>query len=518
MLVMQHTGSKIDEAARATWVDRILAAAIPADVLLDALEELASRQDTVTQAALFDSVLWRVDVRHYWVFFRMARVYAELGREESSFQMAALAVQMHPEWEASEAPFRTISRHFATLGDARAALDVFERRVRLFPERPLPHRPEVEEPQPAPPLDPPQVDLAAVPAASHRVVEAEQRAATPVRVVAGPLPNGLARLSEVLARDPIDVVELQDGELLVCNDAVAVRDSAGAIRADLSVGADPDSVARRVLDPAGGEPVERHGTEEAVLILDASAPANVCHFLFDQVSRLELYRRAGADLAQALVVGPELRTRLQRAIAVRAGMTRTLGTGRLARVRAKRLWVSTDCVSLQHPAHFGAGWVIEHARAVLGGRGASGTRRLYLSRADAQARQVDNEAELVAALSGFGFESIAPGTMTFEDQLAAFRAPSQVVAAHGTALATIVLCPPGARVLELFHPLGGSWDYAMVATACGLDYAALCGRDGLSDAPELNDPGRADGGAGRFGKRHLRVDPAAVRHWLGAGP
>jgi capsular polysaccharide biosynthesis protein len=171
---------------------------------------------------------------------------------------------------------------------------------------------------------------------------------------------------------------------------------------------------------------------------------------------------------------------------------------------------------VQHPAHLGAGWAIEHARAVLGGRGAAGAKRLYLSRADAQARQVYNETELLAALADRGFEAITPATMSLEDQLAAFRVASHVVAAHGPVLTNIVLCPPGARVLELFHPLYGSADYAMLAAGSGLDYTALCGRDGLSDAPELNDPGRADFGAGRFGKRHLRVDPAAVRQWLEA--
>ncbi len=120
----------------------------------------------------------------------------------------------------------------------------------------------------------------------------------------------------------------------------------------------------------------------------------------------------------------------------------------------------------------------------------------------------------MAELARFGFEAIVPGAMPYDEQLAAFRAASHVVGAHGAALAHIVLCPPGARVLELFHPLYGTWAYAMLAAACGLDYAALAGRDGLSDAPELNDPDRVDLAAGRFGERHLRVDPAAVRRWL----
>lgn len=519
--------TQVDEGARKAWVQQVLASPTPPETLLALLAELDARQDIAMQAALFESVLWRVEVAHYWVFFRMARVYAELGRAESSFLMAAHAVRLQPGWESSHAVFQMLFRGFAARGDAYAAMEVFLRQVALYPERPIADRHEIEPLARALGVRTLAADAGdgtaaaaaagnSMPSVSHRVVDGEARPATPVHAVAGMLPHGLARLSDVLARAPIDVVELADGELLVCKDSAVVRDAAGVVREDLSLGTYPELIARRLLQPSDDEPVEQHEVAEAVLILDAFPPPNLCHFLFDQLSRLELYRRAGADLAEALVVGPELRTRFQRAIARRAGMHRVLGSGRLARVRARRLWVSTECRALQHPAHLGAGWAIEHARAVLGGRGGGGAggRRLYLSRADSPARQVQNEAELVAVLAQFGFESIVPGAMTYEDQLAAFRAASHVVGAHGAALSHIVLCPPGARVLELFHPLYGTWAYAMIAAGCGLDYAALCGRDGLSDAPGLNDPGLVDLAAGRFGERHLRVDPEAVRQWL----
>ncbi len=387
---MPPAPSEIDETARKDWVERIIAAPQPEDVLLKALEELDAGQDIATQAALFEAVLWRAEVRHYWVYFRMARVYAELGREEASFQMAAQAVRLHPDWDASHAPFQIMFRFFARRGDARAALDVFLRQIGYFPEKPIAQRGEVEpllralgvDPQAKPEPPPAPAPAPASPRLAHRVVEAEPRPPTPVRVAEGAVPHGLAKLGDVMQRADIDVVELPDGELLVCNDTVVVRAADGAIQADLSVGDFPELIARRVAEPAAGEAVEQHAVEQAVLILDAFPPPNLCHFLFDQIARLELYRRAGADLTRALVVGPELRTEYQRILAKRAGIGQALGTARLARVRARRLWVSTDCRALQHPAHYGAGWAVEHARAVLGGRGGSFGRRLYLSRVE----------------------------------------------------------------------------------------------------------------------------------------
>ena len=101
----------------------------------------------------------------------------------------------------------------------------------------------------------------------------------------------------------------------------------------------------------------------------------------------------------------------QREMLRRAGVTAYLGTDRIARVRARRLWVSCNCRSLYHAAHLGAGWAIEFIHQTLGGRGSKGWRRLYLSRADAAVRHVVNENEVVALLEPRGFEVIMPGRM-----------------------------------------------------------------------------------------------------------
>ncbi len=508
---MTPNAAATDDAARAAWVTRILAVPNPAETLLLALEELDATQDIATQAALFESVFWRADIRHYWVFHRMSRVYAELGRDEAAVMLAGFAAQMQPEWVPTSQPYRALFRDFVGRGMAGVALDVFERQTRFHPEKPIAERHEVEPLLRALGQEAPVAPAGSSRRRDHRVVAAEQRVGTPIRAGLGPVPHGLHALTRPMARDAIDVVELADGELLICHDAVVVCDGNGVVQPDLSVCAYPELVRRRF---AAEAEMERHEVSEAVLILDAFPPPNLGHFLLDQVNRLELYRRAGADLSRALVVGPALRTAYQHEIAARAGISAMLGTDRMGRVRARNLWVSSECRALQHPAHLAAGWAIEHARAVLGGRGTVGRRRLYVSRADAATRRVLGEEALGAALSARGYETIVPGHMPYREQLECFRTASHVVAAHGAALAHLVLCPPGTHVLELFHPLYGSWAYAMLAEACGLDYEALVGRDGVSDAPELNDPALVDLGAGLFGERHMRVAPERLEAWL----
>ena len=132
-------------------------------------------------------------------------------------------------------------------------------------------------------------------------------------------------------------------------------------------------------------------------------------------------------------------------------------------------------------------------------------------------RRIVNEAEVIALLEPYGFEAIIPGQMPYAAQLAAFRQASQVIAPHGAALTHIVLCPPGAQVLEIFHPLYGTAAFAMQAAATGIDYAAMVAHDGASDAPRWNDPTLvdvADVADGQFKERHIRVDLDVLRRYL----
>jgi capsular polysaccharide biosynthesis protein len=152
--------------------------------------------------------------------------------------------------------------------------------------------------------------------------------------------------------------------------------------------------------------------------------------------------------------------------------------------------------------------------ATLGGRGSKGWRRLYVSRADAAARRVVNEAEVMALLEPHGFETIVPGQLPYDAQIAAFKQASHVIAPHGAGLSHLVLCPPDAHVLEIFHPLYGTASFGAQADAAGLRYAAMVARDWDSDAPQWNDPAVLGSGSGRFGERNMRVDLDTLSGYL----
>jgi capsular polysaccharide biosynthesis protein len=105
-----------------------------------------------------------------------------------------------------------------------------------------------------------------------------------------------------------------------------------------------------------------------------------------------------------------------------------------------------------------------------------GPEKVYLRRGTTGRRVLVNEPELEAALAKEGFVSVQPGQMTIVEQAQFLSGARCVVAPHGAALTNMVFAPPGATLVELFHPQHKNHCYVNLAAACGHYYACLDGR------------------------------------------
>ena len=79
-------------------------------------------------------------------------------------------------------------------------------------------------------------------------------------------------------------------------------------------------------------------------------------------------------------------------------------------------------------------------------------RRVYISRGDATVRRISNEADLVAGLSRFGFESHQLETLDMEKTVAMFANAEMIVTPHGSGAVNSMFAPPSATVIEIDHP------------------------------------------------------------------
>ncbi len=152
-------------------IEAILADEQPATALLRTLEMLDARHELPTQAVVFEALVWRLDRLEYWVWYRMSRVYADLGRAEAGAACAVQAVRIHPEWEASFLPYRDLYRHFQASGNAVAAASVLLQQRRFRPDQPIAPPEEMQAALRAGGIDPARALPAHAPGAAEAVLD-----------------------------------------------------------------------------------------------------------------------------------------------------------------------------------------------------------------------------------------------------------------------------------------------------------------------------------------------------------
>jgi hypothetical protein len=127
-------------------------------------------------------------------------------------------------------------------------------------------------------------------------------------------------------------------------------------------------------------------------------------------------------------------------------------------------------------------WAVEWLRSTFAPAAARAPfRRLYVSRADAPSRRVENESEVTAMLAGHGFEVFKAEGMPFAEQLRAFSEASVIVGPHGAGLVNS-FAARDATLVELMEPRYLNGCYYALADAAGHDYWFLMAESsGASD-------------------------------------
>lgn len=118
--------------------------------------------------------------------------------------------------------------------------------------------------------------------------------------------------------------------------------------------------------------------------------------------------------------------------------------------------------------------------------------RVYISRTDADFRQVDNETAVMEVLEPLGFEKYALAEMTLHEQVRLFAGADLVVGPHGAGMAHMVHTR-ATRFVELFPGRAGVMPYYF-ALANDLNHPyefLICGA-GTNRHPESDHPRHAD--------------------------
>lgn len=477
-----------------------------------ALHEAMSLEKAVT---VFEQLYFAGDTDNYWLLYRMCEIYTALNRLDGAFHCAIRAIQLEPR-APNYHPYRALYQYFRQKGLEREAVAAFLLHIKVMPENPIVALDDV-----IPLLRKIGHPLAAVrelPDCStttvHHLEDASIVGAMRELYYGMSLPLSLRSFLAPVTLPPVDVVEIRDATITIYKNNLVISTADDFIFEDLSICELPRIIHQHVADLAD---VSRRSVDTATVILDRFPTPNLCHFLLDQITRLQLYARLGTDPSEATVIGPAHTAAFQKEILSHLGVTDYVAADGVMVMHARRLLVSKTCrATFFHPAQGGAHWATGYLRQAFPAYAGATAHKIYISRSDVTWRKISNEGAVIGRLEKAGFTTIVASKMSFLQQVEYFRNATHVVSVHGAGLSNIVFCPEGAKVLEIFHPRYGTWAYALLATQLGLDYRPLMGSDAVSDDlwyndPDFKDPDRPDS---MVADRNIHVDIALLDQWL----
>jgi capsular polysaccharide biosynthesis protein len=216
-------------------------------------------------------------------------------------------------------------------------------------------------------------------------------------------------------------------------------------------------------------PRRRAGT---ALLLGAANSDNYYHWLFDSLPRWKMLQAAGwSDYDFVLLHSQPHRFQDETLDWLGVPVAKRLRCSKNFIHQFKRLIVP----GMPFPLEKIPPWVCAWLRSLVAS-GSGGPDKIFLSRREGGGRRLMNEIALEQALRERGFVAVQPALLSVTEQARMLGSARCVVGAHGAALSNLVFAPPGALLLELFHPAHKNRCYANLAAACQHRYASLDGQ------------------------------------------
>ena len=185
---------------------------------------------------------------------------------------------------------------------------------------------------------------------------------------------------------------------------------------------------------------------EHLLVANSEQP-NYGHFLLDIVPLIHL----GAQIRAPMLTWT-LRS-WQRALIARLDVPENL----IREIRPRPVLLDHAIVSNRHHGMSSQNAHPQHREAFAAilanvrkaAPGLETPRRLLVCRSLANSRNLQNRAEMIAALEALGFAAVQPEKLSFDEQALTFAGAEIVVCEFGAAMANVMFCRPGTKVVEI---------------------------------------------------------------------
>lgn len=201
------------------------------------------------------------------------------------------------------------------------------------------------------------------------------------------------------------------------------------------------------------------------------------HWMLDLLPRFELLRQAGITPDQVDYYLVDAKHPFQKESLAKLGipLEKTLSPQVVPHLEARSLLIPSFPASISWMPEWACEFLnqtflkptIEHRQP---------NRRLYISRSQAGVRRLINEAQVLRALTPWGFEAIQLERLSVQEQANLFAQAEVIVTLHGSGLTNLVFCQRDTTVIELFSPEYVYPCYWLVANWRRLKYYYLLGQ------------------------------------------
>ena len=224
-------------------------------------------------------------------------------------------------------------------------------------------------------------------------------------------------------------------------------------------------------------------------VLSAPGGNTYFHWLFDILPRLELLRLAGHDVAlvDRFAVN-STRHGFQRETLARLGIAehRVLSSDVVKHVECERMLLPSFPGASDYMPRWVCEWLVARFLQAPEPHDSPTPELVYLSRQNGGKRRIHDAGRVEAMLARHGFEAVYPERHTVAEQARIFSGARVVLGLHGSGLANLVFCRPGAALVEVHepHPTRTTNAYWVLSRQRGMRYYGLEARRAAESSAE----------------------------------
>jgi hypothetical protein len=206
-----------------------------------------------------------------------------------------------------------------------------------------------------------------------------------------------------------------------------------------------------------------------LLLSTPGADINYFHWMMDLIPRLRLFEKQGLkldDIDYVLLGHKALAFQLETLNLLKIKINKIINLNQQTHVYTKDLIVPSFVgLSGNMPKS-----TCLYLRDKFIKREIKSTRKIYISRINANSRKIINEEDLIKRLVDKNFEIIRAEKLSFSEQVELFQSAKIVISPHGAGLTNITFCNPNTTIIEIFSPNYINQCFWTIASHCDLNY------------------------------------------------